>query len=182
MDFLLQPSIWVYLLIFFGKIIEVAVATVRMVLINRGEKVKGSIIAFLEVLIWLMVTGTVLVGFREDIIRCFVFAAAFALGNYVGSWVESKLAFGLCSIQVIVSQDNVVYGNDAQNLANLLRSQDFAVTMLEGEGKMGKRDILMLHLRRKRIPKAVDIIKKNLKSAMITVNDVKILGGGYIKK
>lgn len=182
MDFLQQPSIWVYLFVFFGKIVEVAVSTIRMVLINRGEKLKGSIIAFFEVSLWLIVTGTVLVGFREDIVRCFVFALAFALGNYVGSWMEGKLAFGLCSIQVIVSQDNMAHENYAQNLAQILRNDNFAVTMMEGKGKRGKRDILILHLKRKRIPHAISIIRANLKDALITVNDVKVINGGYIKK
>ena len=144
MDFLSQPSIWVYLFIFFGKVIEVSVSTVRIVLINRGERMKGSIIAFFEVSLWLLITGTVLVGFKEDIIRCFVFALAFAIGNYIGSWLEGRLAFGLCSIQVIVSKDDV-----AQDLAKDLRSNDFAVTVLEGEGKSGKRELLVLHLKRK---------------------------------
>ena len=94
-DFLTKPSVWMYLFIFFGKIVEVAVATVRIVLINRGERVKGSITAFFEVSLWLVVTGTVLAGFQEDILRCVIFALAFALGNYAGSWIESKLAFGL---------------------------------------------------------------------------------------
>ena len=177
MDFLTQPSIWLYLFVFFGKIIEVAVSTVRIMLINRGERLKGSIIAFFEVSLWLLVTGTVLVGFREDILRCFVFALAFALGNYFGAWLESKLAFGLCSINVIVSEDN-----KAQQLADTLRSQSFAVTVLDGQGKDGQREILVLHLKRKRIPAAVAIIKKKLKNPMITINDVRIVKGGFIKK
>lgn len=182
MDFLHQPSIWIYLFIFFGKILEVTVATVRLVLINRGERLKGAVIAFFEVILWLVVTGTVLVGFQQDIWRCVVFALAFALGNYLGSWLESKLAFGLCSIQVIVSQDNVAHENTAQTLAQTLRHENFAVTILEGKGKLGKRDILLLHLKRKRIPRAVSIIKENLENAVITVNDVKVIRGGYIKK
>ena len=177
MDFLTQPSIWLYLFVFFGKIIEVAISTLRIMLINRGERVKGSIIAFFEVSLWLLITGTVLVGFREDILRCVVFAVAFALGNYIGAWLESKLAFGLCSINVIVSEQN-----KAQELADALRSESFAVTVLDGEGKDGQREILVLHLKRKRIPSAVAIVKKKLKSPMITINDVRVVKGGFIKK
>lgn len=177
MDFLLGNSIWVYILIFFGKIIEVAVSTIRIVLINRGERVRGSLIAFVEISLWLVVTGTVLVGFQDDIIRCFVFALAFAVGNYVGSWMEEKLAFGLCSIQVIVPQDG-----DGDQLAGILRENGFAVTCISGKGKDGEREVLMLHLKRKRIPKAVDLINETLKNAVVVVNDVKFVRGGYIKK
>lgn len=177
MDFLQQPSIWVYLFIFFGKIVEVAIATVRLVLINRGERLKGAITAFFEVSLWLLITGTVLVGFQTDIIRCVVFALAFALGNYMGSWLEGKLAFGLCSIQVIINKDE-----NSDILIAELRENGFGVTMIEGEGKTGRREILMLHLKRKRIPTAIALIKQKLCNAVITVNDVRVISGGFIKK
>lgn len=182
MDFFSTQSIWVYVMILVGKIIEVSVATVRIMLISRGEKTKGSILILLEVSLWLVITGTVLVGFQEDIIRCVVYIFACAIGSYVGSVIEGKLAFGLCSIQVIVAQDNMAHDNAAMNLAETLRDNDFAVTIMEGRGKKGKRDILVLHLKRKRIPSAVSIIKANIENAVITVNDVKLIDGGYITK
>jgi uncharacterized protein YebE (UPF0316 family) len=176
-DFLTKPSVWLYLFVFIGKILEVAVSTVRIVLINRGERVKGSITGFFEVSLWLIVTGTVLVGFQEDLLRCLIFAIAFALGNYVGSWIEAKLAFGLCSIQVIVNKDE-----ESEALVQMLRDKGFAVTLLEGEGKAGKREILLLHLKRKSIPAAMAMIKGRLSNAVITVNDIRAINGGFIKK
>lgn len=176
-NFLAQPSIWVYLFVFVGKIIEVTVATVRIVLINRGERLMGSITAFFEITLWLVVTGTVLVGFQQDIVRCLVFALAFSCGNYLGSWLEGKLAFGLGSVQVIVPDDE-----NTNKLIEELRGSGFAVTVMEGEGMDGKREILILHLKRKRIPAALKIIKQRLNDAVITVNDVRVINGGYIKK
>ncbi len=177
MDFLQESSIWIYLFIFFGKIFEVAISTVRVVLINRGERVRGAIIAVFEMLIWLFITGTVLSGFQTDIIRVFIFALAFAVGNYVGSWVEDRLAFGLCSIQVIVPECS-----GSQALADKLRTQNFAVTILKGKGKDGEREIMFLHIKRKRISQAVEIIKESLENAVIVVNDTKVIYGGFIRK
>ena len=135
-----------------------------------------------EVSLWLLITGTVLVGFQEDIWRSVVFVVACAIGSYVGSLMEGKLAFGLCSIQVIVAQDNMAHENAAMNLAENLRDHNYAVTVMEGHGKKGKRDILVLHLKRKRIHKAISIIKSKLTDAVITVNDVKLIDGGYIPR
>ncbi len=177
MDFLLGSSIFVYLFIFFGKILEVSVSTVRLVLINRGERTKGSILAFFDILLWVLITGTVLAGFQSDWIRLVVFAAAFAIGNFVGSWIEDKLAFGLSSLQIIVPECE-----ETQSVTSMLRACGFAVTVLHGEGKDGERKILMLHLKRRKIRDAVRIVKTHLSGAMIVVNDARNIFGGYIRK
>ncbi|OQB20490.1 MAG: hypothetical protein BWY11_02330 [Firmicutes bacterium ADurb.Bin182] len=177
MEFLSGNSIWVYMFIFLGKIIEVTLSTLRVVLISRGERLAGSVIAFFDISLWILVTGTVLVGFQEDLMKCAVFAVAFALGNYIGSWLEGKLAFGLCSVQVIVNEDV-----ETRNLIEILRKNDLAVTAVKGKGKDGDRELLILHIKRKRIKETVDLINRNLENALIVVSDSKVLRGGYIKK
>lgn len=177
MEFLEQIGIWIYPFIFIGKICEVAVSTIRIVLINRGERVKGSIIAIFEMVLWLCVTGTVLQGFQDDIIRVVIFALAFAAGNFVGSWMEDKLAFGLCSLQVIVPDNE-----KSCELAAHLRKKNFAVTELKGRGKDGERELMILHLKRRRIKEATEIIKTNLSNAVIVITDTKVIHGGFIKK
>lgn len=177
MDFLDNLGIWIYFIIFFGKILEVTVSTIRMVLINRGERVKGTMVAFFDSVLWLLITGTVLDGFQDDPMRMVVFALAFAVGNYMGSWFEDKLAFGLSSVQVIVSE-----GPQSVELADSLRKDNFAVTVVKGTGRNGNRDILMLHLKRKRIAEAVTLVNTMLPGAVVVVNDSKIISGGYISR
>jgi len=177
MDFLDNLGIWIYFIIFFGKILEVTVSTIRMVLINRGERVKGTMVAFFDSVLWLLITGTVLDGFQDDPMRMVVFALAFAVGNYMGSWFEDKLAFGLSSVQVIVPE-----GPSSVELADSLRKDNFAVTVVKGTGRNGNRDILMLHLKRKRIAEAVTLVNTMLPGAVVVVNDSKIISGGYISR
>ncbi|MDD4450413.1 hypothetical protein SDC9_62611 [bioreactor metagenome] len=177
MDFLDNLGIWIYFIIFFGKILEVTVSTIRMVLINRGERVKGTMVAFFDSVLWLLITGTVLDGFQDDPMRMVVFALAFAVGNYMGSWFEDKLAFGLSSVQVIVPE-----GPQSVELADSLRKDNFAVTVVKGTGRNGNRDILMLHLKRKRIAEAVTLVNTMLPGAVVVVNDSKIISGGYISR
>jgi len=177
MDFLLGSSIWVYVVIFFGKIIEVSISTLRMVLINRGEKFKGSIIAFIDVLIWLVITGSVLSSFGNNIAKIIVFAFAFAVGNYLGSWLDAKLAFGISSVQIIMNESEWV-----NVLLNSLRSNSFAVTAIDGQGKDGRRKLLIIHVKRKNIPKAVKIVNDITQECIITINDVKSIRGGFVRK
>lgn len=174
MDFLDNIGIWIYFLIFFGKIIEVTVATVRMVLINRGERVKGTMIAFFDILLWLVITGTVLDGFQDDPLRMLVFAVAFAVGNYLGSWLEEKLAFGLSSIEIIVPTSL-----KSKKLATILRDNGFGVTVVKGEGRDGKRDLLKLYLKRNQVEKVKQLINLNYKEAIFVVNDSRKIKGAY---
>lgn len=172
-----NDGIWIYFFIFFGKIFEVTVSTVRIVLISRGERVKGAAIAFVEIVLWLLITGTVLTGFKDDIFRVLVFAVAFALGNYLGSWLEDRLAFGLCSVQVIVPECE-----KSHELAAVLRNNNFAVTTVKGRGKDGERELMLLHIKRKRISEASNLIKANLDNPVIVINDAKVIHGGFIRK
>lgn len=177
LEFFLGSSIWVYLFIFIGKLLEVSISTLRQMLINRGERTKGSFLAIIEISLWMLVTGTVLVGFTSDFIKIIVFVVAFAIGIFFGSWLESKLAFGMTSIQVIIPTNTAW-----KELVEKLRNENFGVTVMTGEGKNGERKVLMMHLRRKRIAKAVQIIRKHSKDVFITMNNMKVVCGGHITR
>lgn len=175
MDFLTGNSVWVYFIIFFGKIIEVTFATLRIVLINRGERTKGSIVALIEVFLWILVTGSVLVGFQENPLKAGVFIVAFGIGNWLGSWLENKIALGLSEIKIITSED-------PSKLLTVLRDHELAVTVIEGEGRNGRRYMLEVFLKRARINATVKLINESFDDCVITLSDVKVLKGGYIRK
>lgn len=165
-----------YFVIFFAKIIEVSISTIRIVFINKGERVKGALLGFAEIIIWLVVVSSVLNNITEDPIKVLVYAAAFSLGNYVGITIESKIAVGLGSIQVVVGQDS------GRVLADLLREQGYGVTIIEGKGKNeSTKNLLFIQLKRRKIAKAVKLIRELNPEAYITVNDIKSILGGYIK-
>jgi len=177
MDFLMNlEGPLLYIIIFCAKIIEVSISTVRLVFINKGERVKGAILGFAEIMIWLIVVSSVLNNISEDPMKMFVYAAAFSLGNYIGVTIESKIAVGLASIQVVVGQKS------GEVLADALREQGYGVTIIDGKGKSESiKNLLFIQLKRKKIPEAVKLIKQHNPEAYITVNDIKSMMGGYIK-
>ena len=182
MDFLLHQSVWIYVLVFVGKAAGNMIGTLKLILINRGERFKASLLTLAQMSLFIIITVTVLAGLRDDIWRLVVYLAGATLGSYLGSLIESKLAFGLGSIQVIVPQDNMAEESIAQALTEKLRDNGFAVTMMDGQGNLGRRDLLLLHLKRKRMPKAKSIINNFLSNAVIVENDVKLMDGGYVEK
>ncbi len=169
-------NVWVYLFIFLGKIAEVTIATLRIVLISRGERLIGTFVAIFEITLWILVTGTVLTGFQSDFYKVIVFVIAFAVGNFSGSLLEEKLAFGLCSLQVFLPSND-----EAAQLAAKLREQGFGITTLEAKGMNEKKQVLLLTLKRKRANEAVEIIQNFTDHAVITISDVKSFKGGFMR-
>jgi len=180
MEFFRSDSVWVFVLIFTGKILETFVSILWLILVSRGERLASTLVLGISTLLWITVTGTVLVGFEDNIWKSIVYVIATALGTYFGAVMEERMALGLSSMQVIVPQDNMNGEKSSVNLANVLRQHDFAVTVMHGKGKLGMRDILTLHLKRKRMKQAINLIKKNEKNAVIIVNDIRSMSGGYL--
>ncbi len=172
-----QATIWVYLFIFFGKIIEVTFCTLRIVLINRGERVIGSILALIEVTLWLVIAGSVLSDYQSDPLKMLAYAAAYALGTFTGSWLEERLAFGLCSIQTVVMEQEA-----CKAIADKLRSKGFGVTELEVQGRADQNHYMLITtLKRKLADEAISVIQSVTPKAVITVSDVKTQKGGYLR-
>lgn len=178
MDFLLSlsgPAL--YIIIFIAKTIEVTISTIRLVYVNKGERVKGALLGFIEILIWILVVSSVLTNITDDPFKIIAYAAGFSLGNYMGVSIETKIAVGLSSIQVVINEE------DGDVMARILRDHEFGVTIIDGKGKNdSKKDLLFIQLKRKRIPAAIKLIREIDPNAYISVNDVKSIVGGFIKK
>lgn len=170
-------TIWVYLFIFFGKILEVSFGTLRIVLINRGERTVGSMIAIIEITLWLVVASSVLAGFRQDFLKGIVYAVAFACGNYIGSWLDELLAFGLSSVQVVLPNMKT-----AKAAEECLRAKGFGLTSLDVHGRDDDRAMLLMTMQRKRLPEALTLVEHSCPGAVVTVSDIKTQRGGYLER
>ncbi|BEP29775.1 DUF2179 domain-containing protein [Helicovermis profundi] len=166
-------GIWLYVFIVFAKIFEVSLTTVRIMFITKGEKKLGAIIGFFEVIIWIYVAGSVLKDVMSDPFKVIAYALGFALGNYFGSIVEAKIGLGLSKVEVIVKEE------DGKELVDYIRDKGFAVTVLEGNGKNFRRNILVMYIARKKVLKLIEEVKEFQENSVITVSDTKPIYGGY---
>ncbi|SHE77683.1 DUF2179 domain-containing protein [Clostridium fallax] len=162
-----------YIVIFISKIIEVSLTTIRTVMITRGEKLIASVIGFFEVVIWLLIVGDVLEGIQDDPWKMLAYALGFACGNYIGSIIEEKLAIGLLTINVIVSE------KDGKAMMNLLRNAGLGVTILDASGLKENKKVLIIHAKRKRKDEIISLIENSNIKAVISVTDTKTVYGGY---
>lgn len=77
--------------IFFARILDVTLGTIKTVYIVNGNKIKSTIIAFFEVLIWFDIARTSLNTNIDSIIIPIVYSLGYATGTYIGMFINSKL-------------------------------------------------------------------------------------------
>ena len=72
-------------------IIEEALKTLRIIVIANGKKILGAILQFFVALIWIIVTGNVIMNIKNDPIKIFFYALGSLIGSYIGSFIEEKI-------------------------------------------------------------------------------------------
>ena len=175
-EFTAGTSLLVYVFIFVGKIVEVSLGTLSTVLINKGIRIPGILVGIVEYVLWLLITTSVMIGYKEDPIKILFLVSTSAIGKYIGMILDEKLAFGLCSVSVYLPS-----GDESMKLADYLRDNGFAMTILDGHGiDDSKKYVLLLTLKRKRYKELMELISKQSSDAVITVTQVSSFTGGYL--
>lgn len=160
-----------YLLIFFARLIDVSLGTIRMIMVVRGKRIVAACIGFVEATVYILAVGKVLSA-MNNWINVLAYALGFATGNYVGILLEGKMALGDIIVQVISELETV-------ELVEKLRNKGFGVTVVEGCGKKGIKHLLNVTLQRKNLSKLYSIIDRYDKEAFVTVTDARSIRGGY---
>ncbi|MDD2377322.1 MAG: DUF2179 domain-containing protein [Bacilli bacterium] len=168
-------NIVLYIIIFASKVFENALGTLRLIVVANGKKELGAILQGVIALVWVIVTGVVVVGITEDPLKIIAFAVGSAAGSYLGSFIEQKMALGNNMLMAIVDKN---YG---ELIATEIRNNGFAVTVLDGNGMDKERNILMVVVTRKKRHNVVDIVKNIDQEAMIVSENTFTLYGGYQK-
>ena len=164
-----------YFMIFFAKLLEVAISTVRVVLTARGNRLVAPLLAAVEITLWLIVASTVLLGITEDPLRAVAYGLAFALGIYLGIQIEDKLALGLSQIEVIAEC------GEATQITAKLRDSGYGATTFNCEGFEGKKTAIIIKVLRKDIPVTMNLLKE-YDHLFVSVTDIRKLPIGNITR
>jgi len=164
---------WVILpiIIFFARICDVTLGTIRIIFISRGLRKFAPFLGFFEVLIWIVVIGQ-LVQNLHSITAYIFYAAGFAVGNYVGMWIENRLAVGTSIIRIILSEG----GNE---LADTIHNAGFGVTRVEAKGTTGPVILIYTIVQRKNVEKVLTLIHSFSPKAFVTIEEVRSAEKGF---
>lgn len=154
-----------YLFIFTARVIDVSLATVRVLFVFRGRKIEASLIGFFEVLIFVTVLGRVVTSL-DNPLNALAYAGGFATGSLLGGFVEEKLAFGHVATQIISKE------REAQ-IRDAVREAGYGLTVIHGEGRNGPRNVLMVISRRKDVSRLLKIVDDIDGNAVVVMTDAR---------
>lgn len=164
------PLILLPAVIFFARVADVTLGTLRIVFISQGRRKLAPFVGFFEIIIWLIAMGQIFSNLT-NVIYYLAYAGGFAMGNYIGLIVENKISLGLLSLQLIIREN-------AEILINLLKEQGYSLTTMTAEGTSGFVKIVYLVIKRKSLPKTLEMVRKNNPKAFISIEHVKSVSGG----
>lgn len=167
---------WVILpiLIFFARICDVTLGTVRIILMSRGSNKLSPLLGFFEVLIWIVVIGQ-LVQNISSVTAYIGYAAGFAAGNFVGMWLENRLAFGTYMVRVILPKHG-------EEIFTKIHNAGFGVTSVDGEGSMGPVKLIYTAVKRKQVKQVLSIIHECAPGAFVSIEELNSIEKGVFAK
>jgi uncharacterized protein YebE (UPF0316 family) len=168
----LFASAWGPLLIFSLRIVDVSLATLRMLLSVRGIKAAAPLIGFFEVLIWVFAVGNA-IRYLDSPLHVLGYAAGFAAGTLVGLWIEEKMAFGLSTVRIMSQHGGV-------EIAEALRDQGFGVTEFSGHGREGRVEVVYAVIRRRDLPSVFQQVGVWDPAAFVTVEEPRAIHRGWM--
>lgn len=152
--------------IFLARLVDVSLNTLKFKEMIRGNKLKSSIIAFVEVIIYTLAAAKAYQYINNICILLF-FSAGYACGGFLGMMLDEKLDNGEIFVLVIATHDEWVLADD-------LRAKGFGVTSAKGYGLEGAEKVqLKIIVEKKRMTELSNIVREFDSSAYIVTMDVR---------
>ncbi len=152
-------------MIFFGRICDVTLGTLRIIFVSKGEKYKAPIVGFFEVFIWVVIISQIFAQ-ANSLIAYVAYAAGYAAGNYVGILVENRIAFGYQLLRVYTKKE-------ALELIKVLNSKNIGATFVKGEGAVSQVHIVEIVIGRKSLNEVIGIISDFDSKVFYLIEDIR---------
>lgn len=153
------------LFIIVARVGDVSLGTIRTIFVVNGRRGIACMLAFFEVLLWVVVVARVITNLNNPLYMI-SYAIGFALGNYVGMTVERWFAFGEQVVRI--------FTRDKSRLAEQLREAGYRVTEFEGRGRDGLVHLLFVQTPRRDASRVARTARELDPSCYYVVDDVRL--------
>jgi uncharacterized protein YebE (UPF0316 family) len=153
------------LLIFFARILDVSINTLRIIFMLHGNKLLAPILGFFEALIWLIAIGQIFQN-MDSVFTYLAYSGGFGMGVLVGMLIEEKLAIGKVVIRVITQKPD-------DNLIDYLSEKGMRYSNVKADSNNGRVNILFTVVNRDNLKTTLNTIRRFNPQAYYTVEGVK---------
>lgn len=152
--------------VFVARLCDVALGTLRHVLVVRGLRALAACVALAESLVWIFAISRVLSNLEHPTVAL-AFSLGFAAGTMAGMTIEQHLKLGQQVVRLFSA-----YG---ESLAERLREAGYRVTRFEGSGRDGRVDLLFIQVARKQAHLVSALARQLDPDCFCVVDDVRTI-------
>lgn len=160
-------------LIFFLRILNTGIGTIRLVIVTRQQRLLAAILAFFEALAFAITISSVATDLN-NIMNLLAYCGGFSVGNYVGMVIEKRFITSFMTVNVVCSERG-------HEVAMALRDHGFGVTETIGEGKDGAVTLLRSVVVNREVPKILHVIRHTHADAFVAVEEARAVHRGWIR-
>lgn len=158
--------------IFFARLIDVSLGTVRTIYTVKGKNFVASLIGIVEITVWFLVVKEALNTDNDSWWIVISYALGFSIGTYLGGVISGYFTKSKLGVQVVTSSRN-------KEMINEIRKCGYAVSVLDVYGNHGTKYMLFIEIDGSKLRNLQLLIKKLDKKAFIVVNETKYVQNGY---
>ena len=153
--------------IFFARILDVCLSTVRTTFVLRGKTIIVAIIAFFEVTIWFLVARTAL-NTKLNLFIVLSYSGGYTTGTVLGTIITNK--FIKTNIELMVISNKI-------KTTKKIKDNNFGVTIIN---KDKNQIVLIIETNKKRLEELKTLLHKLDSNAFITIKETRTIINGYI--
>ena len=165
-------AILLALFIFVLRVINNAMGTVRVVLINRGQRNRAAAIGFVESFIFVFTITTIVTDF-ENVLNLLAYCGGFSVGSYLGMAIESRFITSYMTV-------NVISHERGHEIATALREAGYGVTEHVGEGRDGQVTIIRSVCVNRNVPAMLAVVRATHPEAFVSVEEARHIQRGHV--
>lgn len=168
----MQILLW-SLAVFFGRIADVSLGTIRINFIIRHKKVFAALVGFVEVTIFIFVISRVIKNLDGNLYGVLAYGAGFAIGTIVGMFISEKLTKDMVSVNII-SKDR------SKEIEAKLRADGYGATCYDGIGMSGPVKMINVICNQSILPKLTKAVISEDPGAFLNTHVLGSHKGGYL--
>ena len=162
--------------IYFARILDVTLSTIRTFYTLKGKTIFSSILSFFEVLVWFLVARQALNVDLDSLWIPISYSLGYATGILIGSFISNNFIKGIENVTIITKKENDI-------LINTLRNNVFGISIIDLKNDFNniKKQMLVIEVDKRYLKKLIKIVKSIDKDAFISISETKQIENGVLK-